>query len=65
MQLQITFVSPEANRANAASRSDFCVEPSMCSALTPALLNSSQMWIECGTLTAKATVLRPSLCLNQ
>ena len=43
MQLVITFVSPEARRAKAASRSSLGVVPSMCSAFTPDLMNSSRM----------------------
>src|SRR5262249_10423961 len=36
-----------------------------CSARTPALMNSSRMWIEWPTLQAKATVRRCSPYLNQ
>ena len=64
MQLVTSSISPDASRASDASRSALGVEPSMCSARTPDLTNSSRRWIECATLTAKATVFRrsPNLC---
>ena len=58
-QLVTSSVSPDARRASTASRSGFGVEPSICSAFTPDLMNSSRMWTEWATLTAKQTVFAP------
>jgi len=65
MQFVTSSISPEAKRPRIASRSGFGVEPSMCSARTPAFTNSSRRWIECRTLTAKQTVFRRSASLSQ
>ena len=65
MQLLTSWVSPLANRASAASRSGFGVEPSICSARTPDRTNSSRMCSECATFTAKQTVFLRSPCLCQ
>ena len=47
MQFVTSSMSPDANRASEASRSGFGVDPSMCSARTPDLMNSSRRWTEC------------------